>query len=83
VAGTYHEIRNPDSDRFDRQPGADCIPRFRADQLTAIYRLDDRLDDIDVLKTGSALRVNNLTEHNDSRAVKTDSKLGLSLIYGF
>jgi putative salt-induced outer membrane protein len=58
-------------------------------------------NDTDVLKSDSALRVNNdigvnfkmsdafstrvsyLTEYNDSRAVKTDNKLGLSLVYGF
>jgi putative salt-induced outer membrane protein len=58
-------------------------------------------NDTDVLKSDSALRVNNdigvnfkmsdafstrvsyLTEYNDSRATKTDNKLGLSLVYGF
>ena len=58
-------------------------------------------NDTDVLKSDSALRVNNdlgvnfkmsdafstrvsyLTEYNDSRAIKTDNKLGISLVYGF
>ncbi len=58
-------------------------------------------NDTDVLKSDSALRVNNdlgvnfkmsdafstrvsyLTEFNDSRAIKTDNKLGVSLVYGF
>lgn len=58
-------------------------------------------NDTDVLKSDSALRINNdigvnfkmsdafstrvsyLTEYNDSRATKTDNKLGLSLVYGF
>lgn len=58
-------------------------------------------NDTDVLKSDSALRVNNdlgvnfkmsdafstrvsyLTEYNDSRAIKTDNKLGVSLVYGF
>jgi len=58
-------------------------------------------NDTDILKSDSALRVNNdlgvnfkmsdafstrlsyLTEYNDSRAIKTDNKLGISLVYGF
>lgn len=58
-------------------------------------------NDTDVLKSDSALRVNNdlgvnfkmtdafstrvsyLTEFNDSRAIRTDNKLGVSLVYGF
>lgn len=58
-------------------------------------------NDTDVLKSDSALRVNNdlgvnfkmsdafstrvsyLTEYNDSRAIRTDNKVGLSLVYGF
>jgi putative salt-induced outer membrane protein len=57
--------------------------------------------DTDVLKTDSALRINNdlgvnmkmtdafstrvsyLTEYNDSRAIRSDNKLGVSLVYGF
>jgi putative salt-induced outer membrane protein len=57
--------------------------------------------DTDVLKSDSALRINNdlgvnfkvsdqfatrisyLTEYNDSRAIRTDNKVGLSLVYGF
>lgn len=57
--------------------------------------------DTDVLKSKSALRVNNdlglnfkmtdsfstrvsyLTEYNDSRAIRSDNKLGVSLVYGF
>lgn len=57
--------------------------------------------DTDVLKSSSALRVNNdlglnvkmtdafstrisyLTEYNDSRAIRSDNKLGVSLVYGF
>jgi putative salt-induced outer membrane protein len=57
--------------------------------------------DTDILKSDSALRVNNdlgvnfqvsdafatrvsyLTEYNDSRAIETDNKLGISLVYGF
>lgn len=57
--------------------------------------------DTDMLKTDSALRVNNdiglnlkmsdrfstrisyLTEFNDSRAIKSDNKFGVSLVYGF
>ncbi len=57
--------------------------------------------DTDILKSDSALRVNNdlgvnfqvsdafatrvsyLTEYNDSRAIETDNKLGVSLVYGF
>ncbi len=58
-------------------------------------------NDTDILKSKSALRINNelglnvkmtdafstrisyLSEYNDSRAVKTDNKLGVSLVYGF
>jgi len=58
-------------------------------------------NDTDVLKSDSALRVNNdfgvnfrmtnamstrisyLTEYNDSRAIRTDNKLGVSLVFGF
>ncbi len=58
-------------------------------------------NDTDVLKSDSALRVNNdlgvnfkmtdafstrvsyLTEYNDSRAIKTDNKFGVALVYGF
>lgn len=58
-------------------------------------------NDTDVLKSDSALRINNdlgvnfkvsdafstrisyLTEYNDSRAIRTDNKVGLSLVYGF
>ncbi|MFN4157516.1 MAG: YdiY family protein [Gemmobacter sp.] len=68
------------------------------------YKLSDSMfatNDTDVLKTKSALRVNNdlglnfrmtdtfstrvsyLTDYNDTRANKTDNKLGLSLVYSF
>lgn len=58
-------------------------------------------NDTDVLKSKSALRINNelglnvkmtdafstrisyLSEYDDSRATKTDNKLGVSLVYGF
>lgn len=58
-------------------------------------------NDTDILKSDSALRINNdlgvnfkmtdafstrvsyLTEYNDSRAIRTDNKLGVSLVYGF
>ena len=58
-------------------------------------------NDTDVLKSDSALRINNdlgvnfkmtdafstrvsyLTEYNDSRPIRTDNKLGVSLVYGF
>lgn len=58
-------------------------------------------NDTDVLKSDSALRVNNdlgvnfkmsdafstrvsyLTEYNDNRAIRSDNKLGVSLVYGF
>lgn len=58
-------------------------------------------NDTDVLKSDSALRVNNdlglnvkmtdafatrisyLSEYNDSRAIKTENKLGVSLVYAF
>ncbi|THD82231.1 DUF481 domain-containing protein [Aliigemmobacter aestuarii] len=58
-------------------------------------------NDTDILKSDTALRVNNdlgvnfkmtdafstrvsyLTEYNDSRAIRTDNKLGVSLVYGF
>lgn len=57
--------------------------------------------DTDVLKSDSALRVNNdlgvnfrmtdafstrvsyLTDYNDARSIRTDNKLGVSLVYGF
>jgi putative salt-induced outer membrane protein len=57
--------------------------------------------DTDILKSDSALRINNdlgvnfqlsdafatrisyLTEYNDSRAVRSENKLGVSLVYGF
>ena len=57
--------------------------------------------DTDVLKSDTALRVNNdlgvnfkitdafatrvsyLTDYNESRAIRTDNKLGVSLVYGF
>jgi putative salt-induced outer membrane protein len=68
------------------------------------YQFTDSIfasNDTDVLKSDSALRVNNdlgvnfkvsdafstrisyLTEYNDSRAIRTDNKVGLSLVYGF
>lgn len=68
------------------------------------WRLNESLfatNDTDVLKSDSALRVNNdlgfnvkmsdmfatrvsyLTEYNDSRAVRTENKLGVSLVYSF
>lgn len=68
------------------------------------YQFTDNMfatNDTDVLKSDSALRVNNdlglnikmtdafstrvsyLTEYNDSRAIKTDNKVGLALVYGF
>lgn len=68
------------------------------------YKVNDNLfftNDTDVLKSDTALRVNNdlgmnvkmtdtistrvsyLTEYNDSRAIKTDNKLGVSLVFGF
>jgi putative salt-induced outer membrane protein len=68
------------------------------------WRLNESLfatNDTDVLKSDSALRVNNdlgfnvkmtdmfatrvsyLTEYNDARAVKTENKLGVSLVYSF
>lgn len=58
-------------------------------------------NDTDILKSDSALRINNdlgvnfkmsdafstrvsyLTEYNDSRAIRSDNKLGVSLVYGF
>lgn len=67
-------------------------------------RLSDTIfatNDTDVLKSDSALRVNNdlglnfkmsevlatrisyLTEYNDSRAVRSENKLGISLVYSF
>jgi len=57
--------------------------------------------DTDILKSDTALRINNdlginlkmtdsfstrvsyLTEYNDSRAIRSDNKLGISLVYGF
>lgn len=68
------------------------------------YKINDMValsDDIDVLSSNSALRVNNdlgvsfkvtdaistrvsyLSEYNDSRAIKTDNTVGLSLVFGF
>lgn len=68
------------------------------------WRMSETLfatNDTDVLKSDSALRVNNdlgfnvkmsdmfatrvsyLTEYNDARAVKTENKLGVSLVYSF
>lgn len=68
------------------------------------YQINDNVfltNDTDVLKSDSALRVNNdlglnvkmtdvlstrvsyLTEYNDNRAIRTDNKLGVSLVYGF
>lgn len=68
------------------------------------YQFSDNVfatNDTDVLKSDSALRINNdlgvnfkmtdafstrisyLTEYNDSRAIRTDNKVGLSLVYGF
>lgn len=68
------------------------------------WRLSETLfatNDTDVLKSDSALRVNNdlgfnvkmsdmfatrvsyLTEYNDARAVRTENKLGVSLVYTF
>ncbi len=58
-------------------------------------------NDTDVLKSDTALRVNNdlglnfkvtdafatrvsyLTDYNESNAIRTDNKLGVSLVYGF
>ncbi|NUB43922.1 DUF481 domain-containing protein [Fertoebacter nigrum] len=58
-------------------------------------------NDTDILKSDSALRINNdlgvnfkvtdafatrvsyLTDYNDSNAIRTDNKLGVSLVYGF
>lgn len=68
------------------------------------YQFTDNMfatNDTDVLKSDTALRVNNdlglnikmtdafstrvsyLTEYNDSRAIRTDNKVGLALVYGF
>ncbi len=68
------------------------------------WRMSETLfatNDTDVLKSDSALRVNNdlgfnvkmsdmfatrvsyLTEYNDARAVRTENKLGVSLVYSF
>lgn len=68
------------------------------------WKLTDTMfatNDTDVLKSDTALRVNNdlglnfrmtdsfatrisyLTDYNDSRAIRTDSKLGVSLVYSF
>lgn len=68
------------------------------------WKINDNLfatNDTDVLKSDSALRVNNdlglnvrmtdsfstrvsyLTDYNDSRAIRTDNKLGVSLVYSF
>lgn len=68
------------------------------------YSFNDNVfmtNDTDILKSDSALRINNdlgvnfkmsdafstrvsyLTEYNDSRAIRSDNKLGVSLVYGF
>ena len=68
------------------------------------YKFNENIfatNDTDILKSDSALRVNNdlgvnfkmtdtfatrvsyLTEYNDSRATRTDNKLGVSLVMGF
>lgn len=68
------------------------------------YAFNDNVfatNDTDILKSDSALRINNdlginlkmtdtfstrvsyLTEYNDSRAIRADNKLGISLVYGF
>jgi putative salt-induced outer membrane protein len=79
------------------EPGVIVSSRF-------YYKFNDALfatNDTDVLKSDSALRINNdlgvnfkmtdafatrvsyLTEYNDSRAVRSENKLGVSLVYGF
>lgn len=68
------------------------------------YAINDSIflsDDMDALKTDSALRLNNdfginfktndmmstrisyLTKYNDSRAIQSDNKLGVSVVFGF
>lgn len=68
------------------------------------YSFNDNVfmtNDTDILKSDSALRINNdlgvnfkmsdafstrvsyLTEYNDNRAIRSDNKLGVSLVYGF
>ena len=68
------------------------------------YAFNDNMfmsNDTDILKTDSALRINNdlgvnfkmtdalatrvsyLTEYDDSRAIRSDNKLGVSIVYGF
>ena len=68
------------------------------------YAFNDNIfatNDTDILKSDSALRINNdlglnfkmtdsfatrisyLSDYNDSRAIRTDNKVGLSLVYGF
>lgn len=68
------------------------------------YRFTDTIfatNDTDILKSDTALRINNdlgvnfriaesfstrvsyLTEFNDARAIKTDNKLGVAVVYGF
>ena len=70
----------------------------------AYYRFSESIfgtNDTDILKSDSALRINNdlgvnfqvsdqfstrisyLTEYSDNRAIRTDNKVGLSLVYGF
>lgn len=84
-------------DNDDTETGYIASSRF-------YYRFSDAIFgtmDTDVLKSDSALRVNNdlgvsfkvsdqfatrisyLTEYNDSRAIRSDNKVGLSLVYGF
>lgn len=68
------------------------------------YAFNERVflsDDMDALKTDSALRLNNdfginfrindmvstrvsyLTKYNDARAIRSDNKLGVSIVFGF
>ncbi len=79
------------------EPGVIASSRF-------YYKFNDSMfatNDTDILKSDSALRINNdlgvnfqmtdafatrvsyLTEYNDSRAVRSENKLGVSLVYGF
>ncbi|MGL4310588.1 MAG: DUF481 domain-containing protein [Paracoccaceae bacterium] len=81
----------------ETEPGYIASSRF-------FYKFNDNVfatNDTDVLKSDTALRVNNdlgvnfkmtdsfatrvsyLTEYNESRAIRTDNKLGVSLVYGF
>lgn len=81
----------------ETEPGYIASSRF-------FYKFNDNMfatNDTDVLKSDTALRVNNdlgvnfkmtdsfatrvsyLTEYNESRAIRTDNKLGVSLVYGF